>query len=105
MGKASQLSQLKASLASSGLSRTSQPGGGANGKRSSADSHPAGGAKRKRGKDEEKALEKIRKAMNPFEERVMRVRRPPSPLSCAGPLTRQLTPNRSICSPRPAAQA
>lgn len=73
MGKASQLSQLKASLASSGLSRTSQPGG-TNGKRSSADSHPAGGAKRKRGKDEEKALEKIRKAMNPFEERVMRVR-------------------------------
>lgn len=78
MGKSSQLSQLKASLASSGLSRTSQPGANSTRKRTSGDSHPAGGAKRKRGKDEEKALEKIRRDMNPFEERVMRVSSLPS---------------------------
>jgi nucleolar protein 14 len=69
MAKGSQLAQLKSALASAGLNRQSQPGGSKGGKDSQA------AKKRKRGPDDEKKLAKIRKDLNPFEERVMRVRR------------------------------
>jgi nucleolar protein 14 len=70
MAKGSQLSQLKSRLSSAGLNRQSQPGGN---NRDSAKAKEAA-KKRKRGPDDEKKLEKIRKEMNPFEEKTTRVR-------------------------------
>lgn len=69
MAKGSQLSQLKSKLSSAGLNRQSQPGGN---NRDSAKAKEAQ-KKRKRGPDDEKKLEKIRKEMNPFEEKTTRV--------------------------------
>ncbi|CDZ98611.1 Nucleolar protein involved in 40S ribosome biogenesis [Phaffia rhodozyma] len=66
MAKGSQLTQLKSALTSAGLDRKKQ-------QQIKAKSNNAG-TKRKRGPDDEKKLEKIRKEMNPFEERTMRLK-------------------------------
>lgn len=71
MAKGSQLTQLKTALSSAGLSRQSQPGSS---KSKAKDGGPGPSNKRKRGPDDEKKLDRIRKAMNPFEEKVTRVR-------------------------------